>query len=108
MFDSLTKLSKICLSVVYHILYQKNKHLFENSNLNAKANTSDLANYVPKSNVVFESGVSKVRFGTASGVMNIDLYGGATTFYRLALDNNSKKISFWVFDGTSLNLLFEK
>jgi len=78
-----------------------------NSNLGNKANTSDLANYLPKTNVMFESAL-RVRFGIAPGIMNIDLYGGEATFYRLSLDNNSKKISFSLFDGTSLNLLFEK
>lgn len=72
-----------------------------------KANASELANYLLKSNVVFE-GVAKVRFGISSGIANIDLYGGATTFYRITFDNNSKKITFSLFDGTNLNLLFEK
>ena len=78
-----------------------------NSNLSAKANASDLANYLLKSSIAFE-GVAKVRFGVGPGTMNLDLYGGATTFYRLLLDYNSKTISFSVFDGTNLTVLFTK
>lgn len=78
-----------------------------NSNLNDKANASDLANYLLKSNIVFE-GATKLRFGASTDYMNIDLYSGMNTFYRLSLDNSNKTISFSVFDGTNLTTLFSK
>jgi hypothetical protein len=73
LFDSLTKYSKICLSVVYHILYQKNKHLFENSNLALKANASDLESkaglgtnsYDGVQSIIYPSGIGNTSYTNA-------------------------------------------
>ncbi|WP_415068242.1 hypothetical protein [Lacrimispora sp.] len=72
-----------------------------------KVNSSSLENYVPKSNIVFES-IALVRFGTSPGAMYIDLFGGASTYYRLELNNANKKIAFRMFDGSNMSTFFEK
>ena len=57
--------------------------------------------------IIYENCV-KVRFGTGTGTMFIDLYDNPTTFYRISLSSSSGSILFQRYDGANLATIFTK
>lgn len=58
------------------------------------------------SDFVLENAV-KTRFGAAGNNTYVDVYNSDTTFYRLYLFGDSKKLSYQYYDGSNLSIIFE-